>query len=436
LKRESRELQRNLREFSALSSNMSILFPGSVVKARGILSGALTPVALPLAESRLTLTGLQFKNPNPKYSIDIPETSVERAYAAIMGLLQQGPATSTATMSYSYFQGHSVEQLAINIGASWQLPIFSGEVRTKFNDTVSRSVMVVRLVQPYYTVSVASKASPSRFFSNIDVEDLSIHVGPGNPPMYLSDVQYGRMFVCIIRSQESPQALEAAVKLSFGAFVDRKPFDTDPAARKILNEADITLISVGGPAGPTVETLTELGSTTHTDRLKTLLMSGKEFSVESPGAPIAYSLRYLASNNDASITLVAPYHRRTWEPYRWTKFELSGQTFGEGIEPGTKVTAVLTRAGQIIASGNSDVPFGRGQPWTLQLSNAQGEVRGRDVNGSTITLRMETGGDDWKLNLRLIGVLENGQQWELVPTSQRHELNDDSPITKSVQGLL
>lgn len=436
LARTRKTMTRVFDALAALSPNAETLFPGDVVKAGKVSGGELSAVSAPLAGSTLTLSGLQFAKNGAEYTRRIRETTAAAVQEAVTSLLDQGDAATTAGLLYSYFRSYSAEQLAVGLGAGYSSIGFSADLRAKFDQLTTNSVFVVKLVQPYYTVSVAPKDRPSLFFkSGTGVDQLKPSMGPGNPPAYVSSVKYGRMLLFVVRSTASAESLELAIRASFGGFVASGQVSVDVATRRVLNTADMSLMVLGGPAGPTVSAIAKPGKEL-TDSLGDLLLAGMEYSRQSPGAPIAYTLRYVADNEVAQSTLVAPYTEDTWGPYRWTRIWAEGYTFGDDKRPDVTIEITISKNGRVLATGGiGNIRLYESQAWNTPLDMLGQILTGRDLNGSSCRIVMHGDDDDWRMNYQIRGQLENGQLFELGGHGTEHELNDRQPLQDPLPGV-
>jgi thiol-activated cytolysin len=435
--RARRELAKVLSDIVVLNPNAGTLYPGNIVQGANISTGQLTPVPLDLRPVTLTLDGLQFKIAKARYSAKVNAPTNGSVKQAIEDILSQAEAATTAALAYSYFRGYSTEQLFVQIGAAYRAATFSAELQAKFRDLYENHVYVVKLVQPYYTVSVEPKPRPSAFFAKgITVTDLTEQgIGLGNPPLYVKNVTYGRMLVFVVRSERSETEIETALRGSFGNFVSSGNWDVTGDIANVINSFDMSVLVLGGEANLTIEAVAKPGQTP-SESLGGLLRAGAAYSSDSPGAPISYTLAYLSDNMVAQATVVAPYTQDVWGPYRWTSLWLEGQTYGDDKEPESNVKAMLTKNGKLLAWGESGhIRYYEDKPWSMPLEREfNSSLYGRDIVGSALDMRMQRDDDDWEMDWALWGMLENGSKYRLA-ASGKTEVNDDKPVSASITSV-
>lgn len=428
-----KKMERAFDSLVALSPNVASLFPGNVVRGDKIATGELTSIPVPLSESTLTLSGLQFIMKGAKYSITA-STTLQGTRDALTTLLDQGKTSTVAAISYNDYRCYSVEQMTVSIGAGYSSIGFSGALNTKFNDNLSSNVFVVKLIQPYYTLSVAPKMRPSLYFkAGTSVSELSSAIGRNNPPIYISSVTYGRMLIFILRSNKSAKELEAAIRASFGSICTSGNLNIDVNTRNVLNTTDISLMVLGGSAKLTVEAIAAKSGVDKTDVLKSLLLAGREYSPESPATPISYQLKYLSDDEAAKISLIAPYTEESWRPCKLSALKVDGYTFGDDKKPESIIHLSIIKNGVLMANGCiGNIRLYPHANWNISL-NMQMKLTARDFKDSCCRITLSGDHDDWKMNYKVIGVLENNQQVELGGHDQEYELNPAHPLSDTLR---
>jgi hypothetical protein len=131
---------------------------------------------------------------------------------------------------------------------------------------------------------------------------------------------------------------------------------------------------------------------------------------------------------------VAPYTQDVWGPYRWTEFWVEGSTGDDDKEPEKNVKVQLFKNGRLLAWGESgNVRFYEGLPWSIPLGrDLVPDILGRDVSGCQVIFTMFGDDDDWKMNFRLWGRLENRQAFKLCDPGRTYEVNDRNGISEYV----
>ena len=93
-------------------------------------------------------------------------------------------------------------QSGTSFSAGAELGVSGSEEKTK---------MVLRLVQKFYTVVFEHPRYPEDVFSkDVTRRELERWMGPGNPPVFVSSVNYGRMLFAVLESDLSERELRAS----------------------------------------------------------------------------------------------------------------------------------------------------------------------------------------------------------------------------------
>jgi hypothetical protein len=125
------------------------------------------------------------------------------------------------------------------------------------NSSVKRRTVLVKLMQPMYTISFADdqKAEPADFFaSNLMEADFDRQrelgtMGPGNLPCYVQSVTYGRMVVYSMTTTEatSDEQYKLAVQASYGAWSGSGSINS--AQRALVQNSTVEVQVFGGTQG-------------------------------------------------------------------------------------------------------------------------------------------------------------------------------------------
>jgi thiol-activated cytolysin len=283
------------------AANSDSLWPGAIVSADSVVSGLFTQVVMPRAPATISVS-LENLAGGKTATIDSPSLSTYRD--ALAGVLSSEITGSTPANIYSEIEEvHTEEQLnmALGVQASWALGLASLKTSFDFENTQVRSRYVVRYTQAYYTVDLDAPRSPSALFSSdVTLADVQSKMDPAHPPAYVSSVTYGRMIVFTFESQYSATEMAAALDFTYSGGVDVTGA-TSVTYKDMISSSKITAFILGGDAGAAVQSIDSY------DALKTFIKSGGNYSRQSPGAPIAYKLAYLADNSPARMSFTTDY---------------------------------------------------------------------------------------------------------------------------------
>jgi thiol-activated cytolysin len=155
-------------------------------------------------------------------------------------------------MTYSETNMSSVEEGVLKLGASYKW--FSGNVSGSFstNAKKSKTMMMVRFVQSYYTVSCEPFSAPDSFIHDSFISHRAVlagfsnYVGPQNPPAYIASVTYGRELWLLIQSDHESNDVMASLSAAFNFGVSGGHADMSDEQKKVLNESSIQTMILGG----------------------------------------------------------------------------------------------------------------------------------------------------------------------------------------------
>ncbi len=289
-------------EFVAFQPNSATLWPGNVLRGDDAQHGILTPIGLPRAPMTWSVS-LENLDGSPVGHMEEPKLSAFRDERN--RILDQGTTGAVpAQITYDILDVHSESQVAVSVGGS--LNWFSGGLSSMFDFTNKQesTKILVDFTQAYYTIDVDTPGLPSDFFKDdVTVEDLENFAGPGDPPMYVQSITYGRRVLFAVESSYSEQDVRFAFDASYNALLVGGGVQIETHHLDVLSQSHISALVLGGSGGDAVKTVSGFGG------LLEYLQDGAEYSKDSPGAAIAYKLAYL-DNTGVKLAFATDYAER------------------------------------------------------------------------------------------------------------------------------
>jgi thiol-activated cytolysin len=229
---------------------------------------------------------------------------------AINSLLEQSlqPATP-ANFAYTIKDFYSVDHAMLSVGMSAQW--MSGNAHASLSldsDDVTHNYLV-QVTQQYYSIAVQPPNQSDDFFATtVTPDDLRNYVGPGNPPLYVSSITYGRQLFIFARSHTHSGKLRAALDGSFSSGTAGGKFDAKGESAQLINESEITVFALGGAsAGVPIPLVGDKATS-----ISAYVDAGKNFNpATSPGSPLSYVCTYLHDSTTASISFSTDYTANT-----------------------------------------------------------------------------------------------------------------------------
>ena len=272
-----------------LNPQTDVIYPGALIKGESVLNGTYTLISAnrkPITIST-SLTGGDVT----WVVVDDPKLSTIRE--AVNKLMKQEYDVPPANMGFTIEQAYSEQQLDLSLRASYKgfgLNIKGG---FDFSNKNIKTRMVAKFIQNYYTLDMDMPMQASDLFDG-DVERTLFGTFM---PMYVSTVTFGRMALFTIESELTETEVKTYLNASYSGVNASSSSDFDAFKMKSTMKVYI-LGGSGGDAGAAIDGFEDF---------KNYIKAGGNFSKTSPGAPIAYKLRYIKDNSIGKIVFAASY---------------------------------------------------------------------------------------------------------------------------------
>ncbi len=286
--------------------NADSLWPGAIVQTETLPQGLLAPIGLARRPGTVTLTNALNEGPEASLSRELDEPSLAAVQQAVGEILNSGTVNFAAKSNYDARQVYSLNEAAVKAGIAVEW--MSGSVQASFGGTWTehKTSYVVKFTQNYYTLSFAAPEAPEAVFDPcVTVDDAMPYMSAGNPPGYVASVSYGRMLLMKIESNGSSSDIEAALNAAFSAGTVDVDIDIDTQFKEVLRNAVVTVFALGGDPQAAVELMADADN--RAENLATYLKEGAQFTPESPGVPIAYTVRRLSDNATIKVASTLDY---------------------------------------------------------------------------------------------------------------------------------
>jgi hypothetical protein len=263
------DMRRNFESIVAVGANATALKPGMMVQGTGVRDGSLSTIGL--ARSPLELS-INLAVEDPSRVVENPNSaSIQDAIAELQREADTRFGESIpvvpAQINFRAETAYSFEQamMSAGISLSYDAVFASGSVSTAFSQqsSVQQQSVIVKLMQPMYTISFADDAlaEPADFFhESVTEADFQRQrelgtMGAGNQPCYVQSVTYGRMVVYTVTSTQAASAsqLRAAVQASYGAYEGSG--DYNESQRQLVSNSTIEIQIFGGTQEDALESM-------------------------------------------------------------------------------------------------------------------------------------------------------------------------------------
>ncbi len=286
------------------------IYPGSLVQGASYFDGrGLRPITIPRAGSTLTISGLTLGNVN----VPVSEISLANVSQALNDRFHQDMAQATAAnFTFLSDQAYSSSQWAFKVGIDVTVapvPVSIAASLSVGSDSYKNNV-VARFNQVYYSVTFPPPDRPFSVFKDGECfEDPDGQIGADNPPLYVSNVSYGRQVYFFVQSSYGSNYVEAALKAA-GNFEGAAKVELSSGLtyKQIMSNSTVSYSVRGGDANTSLQPITAPADQIF-DKIKEIITNNRvtTFSLASPAVPVAYSLRYLSDNSTPQTSLDTEY---------------------------------------------------------------------------------------------------------------------------------
>jgi thiol-activated cytolysin len=279
----------------AYATNSESLWPGALIAGDAVYSGQFTPLALPRAPMRFSVS---LENLDGSKSATMASPSLSSFRDELTKILEAKITGATpANLFADIDEVHSENQLALALGVNVDLLTAGFGTSFDFSKSNVHSRYLVKYAQAYYTVDVDAPPSPSTVLApEVSLDEVEARMPLGSPPLYVSSITYGRMVLFAFESEYSAFEVGAALDFVYHGGVDVSG-NASLTYKEILSKTKITAYILGGSGGAAAMAIDSY------DALIAFIHSGGDYTRESPGAPIAYKLSYLADSQQVLVKL-------------------------------------------------------------------------------------------------------------------------------------
>ncbi len=292
-----------------------LIFPGSVLQGEDFINGRFSSIPLPRGTGSFHVSGLFFNTPNATTQFQVNEVNEGNVADGLHALFQAQPdSVTTASISHQTFQITDESSLSLALGVNINYGA-SFANKLGIDKSSKHNFFLVKFTQGFYTVSYfdAPTYAPGSFFQPIN----GVYQDPGNqllkgPPVYVSQVTYGRQLFLLIESDYDSLTIDNTMTAAYPARADGNDavFATDLNLKynTVMQNSKVTYLVIGGNASDAVKPLSA-DSTSMYDAVKDLITNqvSSSFSANNPGAPIAFTVNYLIGGAVAAVAYTTSY---------------------------------------------------------------------------------------------------------------------------------
>ncbi len=271
------------------------VYPGALLQGAYFDGGSFVPVTIPRSGGSLTLSGLAFAG-SRNYTRTLGTIDYATVQEAIANILTSSEIKGTAAnASCRIDESYSASQWAFELGTDVNVMSVDIKASAESGSDKEENTVIMKFTQVFYTVSFPDPTLRTDVFRDGDqFDDPEGQIGAGNPPLYVSNVKYGRQVFFFARSKLASSYVKAALDGAYNGAA-KVSVHMNMSYQDIMSQTSISYIVRGGAAGLALEPIKAASPTEMYDKVKEFLANkdAAEFSASNPGVPVAYTMRYL-----------------------------------------------------------------------------------------------------------------------------------------------
>jgi hypothetical protein len=228
------------------------LWLGALLQGHGY-AGPGSLQELPVAKRAPLRLFVDLLSPNVTADVEYPNAaSVQSAIGGLVARAQSDQVPIPTVASFQQTSASTTAQGLLSLGLSAKFGGFKASGSLKFPTDVNESTVMASLVQRYFTVSIVRPSTPAAYFSSdFTIDDLDEQarlgrIGPDNPPVVVSSIAYGRIFVMAVTAKGTTEQLSAALNAEFSAGGNGGSIELSDEQKKMIQSARIEVVSNGG----------------------------------------------------------------------------------------------------------------------------------------------------------------------------------------------
>jgi hypothetical protein len=290
------------------SPDVELLWPGALIQGKSHRDGLGSMKGLTVRERTPIKVSIPALVTSDNFvQVDQPDqANVSQAIGTMVRSATTSDLVTPSTIQFLMEDYNSEESFALSANLSARYMGFNASASASYQRSAKERTVMVYFFEKMFEVVVEPPETPGAFFSEaltpVKLAELQAlqKIGPDNPPLYVSNVVYGRMMAFTLTSTSTASQIKAALYAAYKGIFFSGSLNISAEHKKLLEEAKISVTSLGGDARATIA----------------MIASGDwraYFSATAPltsAAPISYTLRNLKDGSIASVAETTQYDVR------------------------------------------------------------------------------------------------------------------------------
>jgi thiol-activated cytolysin len=296
------EKQTTLSPLSIINeANLDVIYPGSILRGSSFMNATYDPLVLKNAFKPVTLS-ISLRGDLSVSANTLPIPSAVNT--VINGLVSKSKNLIDYTAIPTYYEYQSDEittddSFKKSLDAHLNVNVLGGLVKANFGYTqssgssVTSSYVMVKVRQRLYSMTIDPKYYNDWIEGDISTNNFGTH-----EPLYVSNVDYGRVAYLLIETSknesESNLMVKAAVSVALKVVDVGVEVNYSEEFKKLFAQNKIKVMIVGGP-------LDLSGKVNDYNSFVKFIQSPTPSDLVSSSAPISYKVRRLKDNTEVEV---------------------------------------------------------------------------------------------------------------------------------------
>ncbi len=367
-------LSKNPQQIVIYNPDQDILFPGAMIQGKshvlqaGSLKGITVRERTPI---NVSIPGFSFPSGSNFRAVDtVDQAHVAQAIGSIVGNYTAGGLQAPTASTFEMRTYNSEKEFALQAGLSGKYLGFSAKASGSTSRNSSETTVAVQFYQRMFDVVVAAPPTPAQWFTSgftpakLQAQIDAGFMGQDNPPIYISQVTYGRSMMFTLTSTASESEIRATLNASYKFVTGQAGLNLSAQQHEILARSRIAITSIGGNDSATIAMI-------QSGDWKAYFTQSAPFST---AAPLSYVFKNVSDGSIAKVTEATNYSIRSCQEFN----ALPGQfVFDPTQSITTPVTTPFeTRLVDVNGDGKMDLVWNHRDVTNNQLAYSLGQANG------------------------------------------------------------
>ncbi|MBK7351432.1 MAG: thiol-activated cytolysin family protein [Gemmatimonadetes bacterium] len=385
-------LSKNPQQIVIYNPDQDILFPGALIQGKshalqaGSLKGITVKERTPI---NVSIPGFSFPTGSNFRTVDtVDQAHVAQAIGSIVGNYTAGGLQAPTASTFEMRTYNSEKEFALQAGLSGKYLGFSAKASGSTSRNSSETTVAVQFYQRMYDVVVAAPPTPAQWFTSqftpakLQAQIDAGFMGQDNPPIYISQVTYGRSMMFTLTSTASESDIRATLNASYKFVTGQAGLDLSAQQHEILSRSRIAITSIGGNDSATIAMI-------QSGDWRAYFTQSAPFST---AAPLSYVFKNVGDGSIAKVTEATNYSIRACQEYS----TLPGQFLFDPVQSITApvATPFETRLVDVDNDGRMDLVWNHRGVTSNQLAFALGQASGTFA-AAVVVSHPDTAAEGW-----------------------------------------